>query len=60
MLDQIRFSRAILDLKGLQDRYAALMRDVHPKDDRARRLVRGVLTTGEMGRGGCCTDPRDQ
>lgn len=51
MLDQIRFARAILDLKGLQDRYATLMRDVFPKDDRAQRLVRGVLTAGEMGRG---------
>lgn len=51
MLDQIRFSRAILDLKGLQDRYAALMRDMYPRDDRAQRLVRGVLTAGEMGRG---------
>lgn len=51
MLGQIRFSRAIFDLKGLQDRYVALMRDVFPKDDRAQRLVRGVLAAGEMGRG---------
>ena len=51
MLDQIRFSTAMLDLDTLQNRYTALVRDVLPDDERAGRLVKTVLRLGEMPRG---------
>jgi Fic family protein len=51
MLDQIDFTRSLLDQSGLRDRYLALVRDVTAGDDRVMRLVDHVLRYGEMPRG---------
>ena len=51
MLDQIRFSTAMLNLKALEERYTSLIRDVMPGNDRALRLMAGVLKFGELPRG---------
>lgn len=51
MLDQVRFARAMLDLDALGPRYAALARDVLPKEPRAAALIDHVLRFGEMPRG---------
>lgn len=51
MLDQVRFSRAMLDLEALRPRYLALARDVTGGEDRASRLVDHVLRHGELARG---------
>jgi len=50
MLDQIRFTRAMLDLERLRPRYLALARDV-TGDERIERLVDHVLRHGELARG---------
>lgn len=51
MLDQIRFTRAMLDLDRLQLRYRALVRDITGGDERICRLVDHVLRHGELARG---------
>jgi Fic family protein len=51
MLDQIRFTRAMLDLDRLRPRYLALARDVTGGDERIGRLVDHVLRHGELARG---------
>lgn len=51
MLDQVRFTRAMLDLDALRSRYLSLVRDVSAGDDRAVRLVDHVLRHGELARG---------
>ena len=51
MLDQLRFSRALLDLDALRPRYLSLVRDLTADDKRAGKLVDHVLRHGEMARG---------
>jgi hypothetical protein len=51
MLDQIRFTRAMLDLDRLRLRYLSLVRDVTGGDERMGRLVDHVLRHGELARG---------
>jgi Fic family protein len=51
MLDQIRFTRAMLDLDRLRLRYLSLVRDVTGGDERVGRLVDHVLRHGELARG---------
>jgi len=51
MLDQLRFSRAVLDLDALRPRYLSLVRDLSADDKRAQKLVDHVLRHGEMARG---------
>jgi len=51
MLDQLRFSRAMLDLDALRPRYLSLVRDLTANDKRAQKLVDHVLRYGEMARG---------
>lgn len=51
MLDQLRFSRAMLHLDALKPRYLALVRDITADDRRAQKLVDHVLRHGEMARG---------
>jgi len=51
MLDQIRFSGAMLDLEALRPRYLSLVRDITAGDERAGKLVDHVLRNGELARG---------
>lgn len=51
MLDQLRFSRAMLDLEALRPRYLSLVRNLTADDERAQKLVDHVLRHGEMARG---------
>lgn len=51
MLDQLRFSRAMLDLDALRPRYLSLVRDLTADDKRAQKLIDHVLRHGEMARG---------
>jgi Fic family protein len=51
MLDQIRFTEAMFDLRALQTRYARLMEDLYPGKDRLPQLIIHVLSHGEMARG---------
>jgi len=51
MLDQIRFTEAMFNLDGLQDRYSKLVADLHPGKERLPRLIAHVLRQGEMPRG---------
>ncbi len=51
MLDQIRFTDAIFDLRTLQARYVRLIEDQFPGRDRLPKLISHVLTHGEMARG---------
>lgn len=51
MLDQLRFSRTMLDLDALRPRYLSLVRDLSADDKRAQKLVDHVLRHGEMARG---------
>lgn len=51
MRDQIAFTEAMFDLKGLEARYADLLDRLHPGRDRLPRLISHVLRHGEMARG---------
>ena len=51
MLDQIRFTKAMLDLDRLRPRYLALVRDVTVGDGRINKLVEHVLRYGSLHRG---------
>ena len=51
MLDQIRFTEAMFDLRTLQDRYTRLIADLYPGKDRLPQLITHVLRHGEMARG---------
>lgn len=51
MRDQIAFTAAMFDLKGLEARYADLLDRLHPGRDRLPRLISHALRHGEMARG---------
>ena len=51
MLDQVRFTRTMLDLDRLRPRYLALVRDVTAGDERVGKLVERVLRYGSLPRG---------
>lgn len=51
MLDQLRFSPAMLDLDALSPRYLSLVRDLSADDKRAVKMVDHVLRHGEMAPG---------
>lgn len=51
MLDQVRFTRAMLDLDGLQLRYLALARDVTGGDERIGKLSSMCCATGKWRAG---------
>lgn len=51
MLDQIRFTEAMFDLRALQDRYTRLIADLYPSKDRLPQLITHILRHGEMARG---------
>jgi len=48
MLDQIRFTRAMLDLERLRQRYLALARDV-TGDERIERLFPNLFSEAPIG-----------
>ena len=50
-LDQITFTDAMFDLKGLEKRYSALLGNLYPEKERLPKLIRHVLKLGEMQRG---------
>ncbi|MEM7709449.1 MAG: Fic family protein [Pseudomonadota bacterium] len=51
MIDQVRFSEAMFDLRGLEGRYTSLVSRLHPGKDRLTKLVSHVLRHGEVARG---------
>lgn len=50
MLDQIRFTSAMLDIKGLQQRYGRLLKDLHPENPRLGKVAIHALKHGEIAR----------
>lgn len=50
MHDQIRFTSAMLDIRGLQDRYGRLMDDLYPGNPRLKKLVIHALRHGETAK----------
>lgn len=51
MLDQVRFSRSMLDLDTLRERYLALAGDLYPDNARLQKLLDHVLRFGKLARG---------
>ena len=51
MNDQIRFSETMFDLKGLENRYGALISHLYPGKDRFPKLVTHILKNGQVARG---------